>query len=596
MRQALPGLLLLLLVSQLSAFDGPRLTARDAGLYVGIAGDYMYGPVPFTFTIDQVSRKTDPAYLRRSIERLHAQGKRSLLDIFLYENGNEQAKPAADYMAWLDPLLAQLPLDKVYAISLSEENIYWNGHAEMLAELYRLVKAKYPTLAVYQWYSPGAGAPGFGAWPLLPADGWLVDEYCAPRARFEDLVKKYTLLDKPLIHIAWAAPGWKEFATWDEVWNDQLAVCRRYGVPIAFFCWWPPNSDPPPPGNESMWSWSAPPGTEHHRVWNQVVLPYVQRLRQGIKDREDANTSLAGPVPVAGDEQDHYAYHEDFRTAPRFVEDATITGLLGLRWTGERLEVKPDRVATLTYHFTSPFTLHDLKAAVQCDGPDASVTLRLSADGKKWVAASNVDSAVTVALPDRAGQHDAWLRVELSGKRKRPAALTDLSVTARVDPPAVPQVVLTPNKDGKVAFSDDFRSQLYLHAGKVTNGGEVKWAPGGLRMYGKAGYANEATVDYHFVCDRPLRDVRVKLTCAADKANFGAGVALSLSTDGQTFVPPVTTADGDRTRFNGELSAGPLAAGKDFWVRIKLTNTCGAATTIASPSVQRLTVDGSVAR
>ena len=35
---------------------------------------------------------------------------------------------------------------------------------------------------------------------------------------------------------------------------------------------------------------------------------------------------------------------------------------------------------------------------------------------------------------------------------------------------------------------------------------------------------------------------------------------------------------------------------KDFWVRIKLTNTCGAATRIASPTVQRLMVEGTVAK
>ena len=277
MRHLLPYLLLLATASLAGAYDGPRLGARDAGLYVGVAGDYMFGQVPFTFSIDQVSRKSDPVTLSKMVERLAANGKRSILDIFLYENGNEQAKPATEYMAWLDPLLSKLPLDKVYAITLSEENIYWNGHLELLTELYGLVKAKYPNLAVYQWYSPGAGAPGF-EWPLLPADGWLIDEYCLPREPFANMVKKYTILDKPLIHIAWAAPDWKEFSSWDKVWDDQLEICRRYNVPISFFCWWPPDSTPPPPGNQSMWSWSAPAGTEHHRVWNQMVLPYVARL------------------------------------------------------------------------------------------------------------------------------------------------------------------------------------------------------------------------------------------------------------------------------------------------------------------------------
>ena len=601
MRQSLLCLLILGAVSIASAFEGPRLTARDAGLYVGVAGDYMFGKVPFTFSIEQVSRKSDPVALSKMVERLNANGKRTILDVFLYENGNEQAKPAADYMAWLAPLLSKLPLDKVYAITLSEENIYWNGHQEMLAELYRLVKAKYPTLAVYQWYSPGAGAPGFGAWPLLPADGWLIDEYCRPREQFENLVKKYTVLDKPLIHIAWAAPGWKEFSTWDKVWDDQLEICRRYGVPISFFCWWPPDSTPPPPGNQSMWSWSTPAGTEHYRVWHQVVLPYVERLRDGLHDQQDANRSVGRGIPVAGDEQGQFSYHEDFHISPQFIDDADIEGFTGLRWTGQRLEVKPDRVATLTYRLQSPFALHDARAVARCDGPDTSVTLSLSADGKKWVAASNVDDQVTTALPEVAGRklQRFWVRVELSGKRKWPAALTDLKITARVEPPAVPQVALIPEPDGRISFTDDFRSQLYLHAGRLTNSAEIKWVPGGLRMFGKQGVVNEATVDYHFVCERPLRDVTATLAAVADKANMGASVELSASLDGQTFQPAVTTDAAGKPSFRGDLVLRPdLGEGgaKDFWVRIKLVNSCGVATKAPAPSVSGLRLEGRVAR
>lgn len=587
MRALLTVALLGLAVTAGAAPQTP-LTGRDAGLYVGIAGDYMYGPVPFAFSLDQVSRGTDPVRLRQIIERLHANGKRSLLDIFLYEKGDETAKPAAEYMAWLDPLLAQLPLEKVYAITLSEENIYWNGHAEMLAELYRLVKAKYPTLAVYQWYSPGAGAPGFGPWPLLPADGWVIDEYCAPRDRFENLVRKYTLLDKPLIHLAWAAPGWKEFATWDQVWDDQLAICRRYNVPLGFFCWWPPDSTPPPPGNQSMWSWSAPPGTEHHRVWNQRVLPYVQRLRQGLRDPQDGNASRGQEIPVAGDEQGQFAYHEDFRSSPRFVDEADLDGFLGLRWTGKRLEAKPGRTATLTYRFVSPFTLHDVQAAIAGTG---GLKLALSTDGKRWVAGPGLTAALSQG-PDR---RRFFVRVTLASRQAPLAALEDLRVTARVDPPAVPQVTLTPAADGRVTFADDLRSQLYLHVGRVTNPGELKWVPGRLGVHGKQGQVNEGTVDYHFVCARPLQDLRATVNCAADKANYGAAVTLALSADGQTFSEAAATDAGGKPSFRGDLTAGPLAGVRDFWVRVTLRNSCGVTIAVPAPCIYGLTVTGRVA-
>jgi len=591
----IPMLLLVLATHLCRAADTPRLGPQDAGLYVGVAGEYMFGEVPFAFSIDQVSRRSDPERLAATIERLHANGKRSILDIFLYGKGDEQAKPAAEYMAWLDPLLSKLPLEKVYAITLSEENIYWNGHEALLGELYGLVKAKYPSLSVYQWYSPGASPPGFG-WPLLPADGWLIDEYCRPRELFENLVRKYTLLDKPLIHIAWAAPDWKEFSTWDRVWDDQLEICRRYGVPIAFFCWWPPDSTPPPPGNQSMWSWSAPPGTEHHRVWHQMVLPYVEGLRRGIGDVQDADRSTGRPIPVAGDETGRFTYHEDFRSSPRFVDDADIEGFTGLRWTGKRLETKAGRAATLTYRLESPFVLHDLRAEVKGGMPDGAVTLSLSTDGQAWTSQSSLGSVVSAALAETAGQElrRVWVRIGLRSDQGAIAGIDDLLVTARADPPSVPHVVLTPSEDGTVTFADDFRSQLYLHAGRVTNSAEVRWVPGALRMFGKQGFANEAAVDYHFVSARPLQDVAVQLTCSADKTNFGASVELSVSLDGEAFQPVIATDAEGRTSFQGDLTLRPdLGEGAtDVWVRIRLLNNCGVDTKQASPSVSRLTLTG----
>lgn len=596
MRFCLSALLIAALASLAGAAELAPLSSKDAGLYVGTAGDYMFGDVPFAFSIEQVSRQSDPARLADVVERLAANGKRPILDIFLYEKGDEQARPAAEYLAWLEPLLAKLPLDKVYAITLSEENIYWNGHQELLAELYRQVKARHPALAVYQWYSPGAGAPGFG-WPLLPADGWLIDEYCKPRDQFAKLVKQYTLLGKPLIHIAWAAPGWPEFSTWDQVFDDQLEICRRYGVPVSFFCWWPPNSTPAPPGNQSMWSWEAPPGTEHWRVFSQKVVPYVRSLRDGLRPREDPDLSTGQPIPVAGDEQGQYSYHEAFDPAPRFLDDADLTGFTALRWTGERLEVHGGQTSTLSYRFVSPFALHGVRATVKRGGNAGAVKLIMSGEGRKWAAGKAQGELLTAALPEVPGLKDVRLRLTLTDKDQAAGVLEDLQVTMRVDPPAKPQVTLSPAGDGTVTFSDDFRSQLYLHAGRVTNGAELKWVPGQVRMFGKQGYANEASLDYHFVCTQAVADLNVSVNCSADKGNFGALVAVALSADGRTFEPAATTDAGGAPKFNGDLTVKPQepTARKDFWVRVTLKNTCGAATKVASPWVGGLTVTGRVA-
>ncbi len=589
MRWAAVGLLLVALPA---AAGLPPLTGNDAGLYVGLAGDYMLGRNPFAFSIEQCSKRSDPATLRRQVERLHAGGKRVILDFFLYDKGDEPAKPAADYLANLDQLLSRLPLEQVYAVTLSEENIYWLGRAEMLTELYRLVKAKYPALAVYQWYSPGASAPGFG-WPLLPADGWVIDEYCLPAAQFERLVRQYKLLDKPLIHIAWAAPDWPEFATWDKVWDDQLAICRRYDVPIAFFCWWPPNSTPPPPGNQSMWSWSAPPGTAHHRVWNQLVLPYVERLRAGLPVGEGADRVPGQAVPVAGDLDGRFSYLEHFAASPQLVGDAAITGFTGLRWTGRYLEAKTGQSATITYGFESLWPLHEVTAGLLGNGPALGCALSVSADGSRWHTVRGA-KPLTCTLPEAAGELRRFLvRIELASTAERTATVSQLHVTARVEPPATPEVALTIGPDGRVVYTDDFGSQRYLHSGRVTNPAAVTWRRGLIGLFGRAGAANDAVIEYHFRCAQPLHKVRATVACAASVVDFASSVALSLSLDGRTYQPVASSRDGGRPAFRGELAraleAGPV---REFWVRLQLVNACGAATKTLSPTLQRLTVTG----
>ncbi|MBI2303053.1 MAG: hypothetical protein HYU66_29450, partial [Armatimonadetes bacterium] len=343
----------------------------------------------------------------------------------------------------------------------------------------------------------------------------------------------------------------------------------------------------------STWSWAAPTGSEHYRVWHRVVLPYVEQLRKSKpEDREPLKTP-GRPIPIAGDEQDRFEYHDTFQPSPRFMDDAGLSDLRALRWTGKALEVKPDRTATLTYAFESPFSLHDVQADLAGDGPDTSITLRLSADGKRSNTASSVDAKAAVSLPEPPGAalHRFRLQVVLSGKLKWPTAVSDLRVTARVEPPAVPQITLTAGRDGKVRFADDFRSQLYLHAGRVSHPEEIKWQGNALRMYGKQGYANEAAVDYHFVCDRPLREVKVKLACVADRRNWGASASLALSRDGDAFQPAVDTSEKDP--FRGELTAelGGEPA-REFWVRIVMRNVCGVATAAASPMVEGLVVEG----
>ncbi len=115
-------------------------------------------------------------------------------------------------------ILKAVDPDWLYAITLDEEQVFWND-----------VNAK-------------------SGWVALPADGWIMDLYGEPRERFEKKLVKFRETGKPLIHIAWASPTWILYDKGDctkenwwekrgrRVFDDQLEICRAYNVPVAYFC------------------------------------------------------------------------------------------------------------------------------------------------------------------------------------------------------------------------------------------------------------------------------------------------------------------------------------------------------------------------
>lgn len=137
----------------------------------------------------------------------------------------------------IDRFLSNVPVDELYAVTLGEENIFWDGRHQMLAELYQRVKTKYPTLPVSHWYSNtgrASGTPGF-SWPWLPADGWLMDEYVPDATDFEQLVRRTRPLGCPLVQIAYAAPENHFGPVHRSIFDGQVRVARQYDVPLAFF-------------------------------------------------------------------------------------------------------------------------------------------------------------------------------------------------------------------------------------------------------------------------------------------------------------------------------------------------------------------------
>lgn len=233
------------------------LTFKDSGIYGGWTEYWLSDECPFNFfivqaVIDENGNVNSHGQEKEStwakwLQRSRAKGKRIIADI-MPNDWAEAKDPVAHFKKGLDAFMAAVDQNELYAITLGEENIYWDGHEEILKQLYAYAKSKY-NVPVYQSYSPYAHPPGFG-WPNLPADGWMIDEYARGGASFEEFVRSYSIQQVPIVQIVWAAPLMRDF-DWnkagDPAFDWQVAVGRKYNIPTSYFAW---------EGRGNTWGWS----------------------------------------------------------------------------------------------------------------------------------------------------------------------------------------------------------------------------------------------------------------------------------------------------------------------------------------------------
>jgi hypothetical protein len=136
----------------------------------------------------------------------------------------------------------------VAAITIGDENIFWDDMSSVLSEAYELLRSEYPERSFYQWYSPSRkmNIPGI-QWPDLPADGWVFDQYHYGPEFYREFVQGLSRKQLPLVSIIWASPMWQpgsqqpekngdwwETRGWERFY-DQLKVNRANNIPTAFY-------------------------------------------------------------------------------------------------------------------------------------------------------------------------------------------------------------------------------------------------------------------------------------------------------------------------------------------------------------------------
>jgi hypothetical protein len=180
-----------------------------------------------------------------NLRQMAANGKKVILRVHV---GRLAPNPNVDEIEqWIVTLFEHVDPNWLYAITLGEEQVFWNGWTDALTRLYYRVKARWPDLPVYQWWTPPVAIDvrATGGWMALPADGWLIDLYGLRERVFERKLVKFLEAGKPVVHLAWASPTWLNPTlsgadSWEpggqKILDEQLDVCRAYNVPVAYFC------------------------------------------------------------------------------------------------------------------------------------------------------------------------------------------------------------------------------------------------------------------------------------------------------------------------------------------------------------------------
>jgi len=547
------------------------------------------------------------ARYRATLHETAAKGKRNLVGLYTFDR-IKHSRPIEEYIANTDAVLDAIDLADVYAVFLSEENVTWANGLNVLNALYDHIKKRHPKLPVYQWLTAPT-APH----PKLKADGWCYDLYGPDPAASRRTFSKYVVTGKPFVVCINASPS---VALLDEPKGrassqGQVDACREFNIPMFFFCvdtkW----------GSPTIWLRSEDEDIAAWRRWLLGVVNEAHRIDTSALPLPSAQYSTGSAIEAAGDGANRVEFRDGFDTL-QFVDDATIMGFLNLRWAGLEKALIIERQAgemgfvELQYHFVSEFELSRIVAKLTgkvMSGTDEAVGLALSVTGHSWPheaiarpGQGGLDLTASGADDPAFRGREFWVRLtcKLDSKQPRVAAsrLDALTVTCHATPPERQEVMLVPDKAGKVAYRDDFASTKHLHLAHITNEQELEWRRGRLGTHGVKGRANVVTLRWKFVAERPIKDIKVRLACSANQRDLGATNTLAVSLDGATRLLEESTSGKGKGRFRGTLELD-LAKDKrfrglrDFWVHAEMRNGCGLKTG-TSNVLDALEVEGAV--
>jgi len=586
--------------------SGPRepLTFQNSGLYGSWSEYFLREDTPFDFFVVPVITHTgqDNTLWNNNLQHVRKNGKRIIVDLIPVAKKTEGDDYAVHHLtheadeseldnlvAVVDDFFKQVDVNDLYAITLGEEQIFWNGREKQLNMLYKKIKAKYD-VPIYQWYSPSTegSVPGVTGWPNLKSDGWMADEYFLDQPFMERAMRGYRVLQKPIVQIIWGGDMDQSVPFLPRRFEEQVEVCRKYDIPMAFFTW------SGRPG--ASWGWQdRAPALVRERF--NLVLKTVAKAKSDSRLETQSWDSVPWEKSVtelAFVSQDDVtpSYHESYTKEHRqlrFANDAEIKGFADLRWDSSAVELRPREAgaaqSSVTYSFKSAFPLTELRVSAPgfiTGGTDGAVSMSaLDMDGNV-LQTTNMTAGGTMDMVVPGGSftgREFQVVYTMTGTAASAddvlAGVNSMDVDADVVIPTQKAIDLEAGAGGNVLFEEDLRAMNIYHTAEFNNIGKITFSVAGLH----AGPGPDVLeIVQKFSATKDIILTRLHLKGSADETNpsFLAKIGIGVSLDGVNLL--------DRKMSNGSFGGAleidrndfrePIQA-KEFYVHLFLEGNFG---------------------
>jgi hypothetical protein len=393
-------------------------------------------------------------------------------------------------------------MDKLPGISLSEENVGDKDHAPTLQYLYDEVKKKYPSLRVFQWWTPDTSVPCRVAGRLLSAEGWVIDPYGLCAARYPQgptvkrLIQKYLVTGAPLVFVLNASNEGPLQALFPAVLNEQLQACSDFNLPTVFY--WTYQKEG---GKDSTTLFGHPTGNAlMDRISERVFewTRYAHNLPKNFSGNPKVADTWDNPPLKVMVHPGMALYRDDF-TESRFLDESGGEGFRDLVWDGTSLAARGFQgrktAARWIYHLVSHRPLRWPRVVLQAETErdlNGVAQVALSRNGgESWpvrAQTSRTGGRQTLSVESRArGDFEAvnelWVKVDLRGMagslERPPVRIRNLAVLA-ADEAAEAAAIDANLLD--IDFAEGYREGALAGQAGGVNGGPWKAGPGAFEI------------------------------------------------------------------------------------------------------------------